>query len=237
MVDKKRIKNKLDKRYFGREAEEYDTLRIKDIRDKEVFEREAEILKEFLKKCKKGPILDVACGTGRLFPYYGKRKIYGIDISKDMLKKAKKRSKKAVLKTSDAEKIPYPSNKFLVVITSRFICHTPYYEKVIKEMVRVLKPGGCLLIDFPNKYSLTYFPTKFRLLTKKLRYYNLFTYSQIKDIAKRNNLEIEEIKTKAFFPPKLIPKRFHNFTRKINEKLSRIFPLISTPLHIRFIKK
>jgi ubiquinone/menaquinone biosynthesis C-methylase UbiE len=68
MVNKKKIKNRLDSRYFGIEAKEYDYSRVEDIRDRELFKKEAEIIKRFLKKCKKGAVLDVACGTGRLFP-------------------------------------------------------------------------------------------------------------------------------------------------------------------------
>jgi ubiquinone/menaquinone biosynthesis C-methylase UbiE len=237
MVNKKKIKNRLDSRYFGIEAKEYDYSRVEDIRDRELFKKEAEIIKRFLKKCKKGAVLDVACGTGRLFPYYGKRIIYGIDISKDMLKIAKKRGKKAKLKVADAENIPYSSNKFPVVITSRFICHTPYYEKAIKEMARVTRPGGCILIDFPNKHSLTYFTTKIRLALRKLKYYNLFTYPQIKKLAEKNNLEIKDIKTKAFFPTKIFPKKFHKLSKKLNEKLAQLFPYLSNPLHVRFEKK
>ena len=187
---KKKIKEELAKQYFGNPARDYDYKRTKDIRDCDVIEREIEITKKFLLNSKKGKILDVACGTGRLFPFYGKREIYGIDISKDMLKIAKKKFPGAKLVVSDAEKIPFKPNYFPVVITSKFIVHTPNYEKVIKEMNRVVQPGGSIIIDFPNKRSLSYLPTKMRLLTGELRYFNLFTFSKIKSIAKKYNLEI-----------------------------------------------
>lgn len=238
MEEKTNVRNRLSKRYFGKEVENYETSRLADARDRDVFQREVDIVQGFLKNSLNGPLLDVACGTGRVFPYYGDREIYGIDISKDMLKIAKKRKPSARLKVSDAEKIPYTDNKFSVVITSRFIMHTPEYEKVISEMSRVVKKGGSLIVDFPNKFSLSYFTTKYRLKNKSgtLRYFNLFTYSQIRDIAKKNNLQIVEVKAKTFVPAKILPEKLHNLTKKINHLLSSAFPLISTPLYIRFVK-
>ncbi len=235
-MEKEKVKKGLDKRYFGKLAEEYDDIRLKDAREKDIFERETEIVTSFLKKSEKGRILDVACGTGRVFPHYEKRIIYGVDISKDMLKKAKKRFPKAILKTASAEKIPYKNNMFSVAITSRFTCHTPYYKKAISEMTRVVKPGGSIIVDFPNKHSLSYFPTKIKLMTGKVKYYNLFKYSEVKEIAKENNLKIEEIKSKAFLPPRILPRSLHKITRFLNDNLADLFPRLSTPIYVRFIK-
>jgi ubiquinone/menaquinone biosynthesis C-methylase UbiE len=237
-MEKEKVKERLSKRYFGKEVKIYESERLKDIRDKDVFEKEVKIVKDFLKKSNKGKLLDVACGTGRVFPYYGNREVYGIDISEDMLAIAKKRLSSAKLKVSSADKIPFEDNYFSVVITSRFIMHTPDYEKVIKEMIRVTKRGGSIIIDFPNKYSLSYFTTKKRLSSKKgnLKYFNQFSIKEIKEIAEKNNLEIKEIKAKTFFPAKILPKNFHKMTRILNNWFTAIFPKLSTPIYVHFIK-
>ena len=206
MEKKKLVVDKLSKKYFNKIADSYDSSRIDDVRERDILNKEFKIVKRFLKKSKSGKILDIACGTGIVFPYYGDRAIYGVDISKDMLKYAKSRTPKAKLKIADAKNIPYKDNTFSVVITSRFICHTPEYEKIIKEMTRVVKPGGSLIIDFPNKYSLSIITTLIRLWTGKLAHYNLFSFSQIKKIAKSNNLKVEEVMAKAFIPPKIFRK-------------------------------
>ena len=239
MEKKEKIKKRLSTRYFKKEAKDYDEIRLKDFREKDIFAREIEIVRKFLKNSKKGLILDVACGTGRVFPFYENRQIYGVDISKDMLAKAKRRVPTAKTFVGDAEKLPFKSEMFSVVITSRFIMHTPEYEKAIKEMARVVKPGGSLIIDFPNLYSLSFFSTKIKLTLKigRLKYYNLFTYGQIKKISKKNGLTIKEVESKAFFPPRILPENMHKFTKLLNSLFTRFLPLLSTPMYIRFEKE
>ena len=190
-----------------------------------------------MKNTGKKNILDVAWGTGRFFPLYYPRKIYGIDISKDMLKQARKRKLAKELKLADAENIPYSNNKFDVIITSQFIMHTPYYEKVIKEMSRAAKKKGSLIIDFPNKYSLSYIPTKIRLLTRILRHFNMFTKNQIENIASKNKLKIKEIRGTVIFSPMLLPKFLTNFSEKANKFLIKLFPNLTYTYYVHFIKE
>ncbi|MEM3405616.1 MAG: class I SAM-dependent methyltransferase [Candidatus Pacearchaeota archaeon] len=237
MKSKKKIKEELANQYFGKEAEEYDYVREKDPRRKAVIEIQKEITSSFLKDTGKKNILDVACGTGRFFGLYTPREIYGIDISPDMLKQARKKKGVKKIVIADAEKIPFPNNMFDVVITSQFIMHTPFYMKVIKEMVRVAKKGGSIIIDFPNKYSLSYLSTKIRLLKGKLRYYNLFTKKQILKIAKDNNLEIKQIRGTVIFSPMFLPKSFTKLSIKLNSFLLKLFPELSYVYYVHFIKK
>lgn len=240
LKNKEEIKKKLAEHYRGKEAEIYDKERMIDVRSRDIFERDIEIIKRFLSHSKKGKLLDVACGTGRAFPFYGKREIYGVDISEEMLKQAEKLRAKAEikeLKVCDAEKLPYKDETFSVTTTSRFICHTPNYKKVIKEMARVTQKGGSLIIEFPNKYSVSYLPTKIRLLTGKLRNYNLFSLAEIRRIAEENNLDIAEKEAKVFITPKFFPRIFHKKVKKLNKLLVRLFPNFSYPYYVRFIKK
>lgn len=234
---KTEIKKELDGRYFGKTAKTYNRNRSTDVRDRDVLDREVQIVQQFLRNSKKGKILDVGCGTGRIFPFYGNREIYGVDISKDMLDIAKKNHPKAHFKISDAEKLPFPSNSFPVVITSRFICHTPNYEKAIKEIARVAQPGGSILIDFPNKYSLSFFSVKMRIMKGRIEYFNLFTHSDIVKIAKDNNLEIAEIEGKIVVSAKLFLKPLHGIIKSLNARLVGVFPGLSYPRYVRFVKK
>lgn len=236
---KEEVKKKLAEHYHGKEADIYDKERLQDIRTRDIFDRDMEIIKKFLSNSKKGKLLDVACGTGRAFPFYIGREIYGVDISKDMLEQAEKlkiKTKIKELKVCDAEKLPYKNETFSVSIASRFICHTPNYRNVIKEMTRVTKKGGSIIIEFPNKYSISYLPTKLRLLTGKLRNYNLFSSKDIKKIAQENNLKIAEKEAKVFITPKAFPKRFHEKVRRLNKGLVKLFPGLSYPHYVRFVK-
>lgn len=237
MRNKEKVKDSLGKFYTGGVANKYDYARVNDIRQRDALDREAEIIKEYLQGSNKGDILDVACGTGIMFKHYGNRKIYGVDISEDMLKIAKNKFPNAQLSKADAEKLPFPDNKFSVVITSKFICHIPNYKKVISEMVRVTKPGGTIIIDFFNRDSLTFPTTKIRLMTGTLRHFNLFSYKDIRKIARENNLEIKKLRSKVFIPLKVFPKFAHKLANKINTKFADVFPKYSSPIYVKFIKK
>jgi ubiquinone/menaquinone biosynthesis C-methylase UbiE len=234
---KKIIKKELASQYFGKEAEIYDAARSEDPRRRAVIDIQKKITQGFLKDAGGNNILDVACGTGRFFELYGNRKIYGIDISPEMLKQAAKRKGVKKVMTADAENIPFKNDTFDVVNTSQFIMHTPFYRKVIKEMTRVAKKNGSIIIDFPNKFSLSYFFTKRRIATGTFRHYNLFTLSEIKDIARENNLKIREIRPTVVFSPMLFPESWIKFSMGFNALLTKIVPSFAYVRYVHFIKQ
>lgn len=233
---KEQIKKELSEQYFGEESQKYNEVRIQDPRRAYVVGRQSEITKTFLKNEQCKEILDVACGTGRFFYLYP-GKIYGIDISSDQLSEAGKNNKKAILKVCDSAKICYPNEKFDVTITSQFIMHTPEYKKVISEMGRVTKKGGAIIIDFPNKISLSYLPTKLKIFLGKLRYYNLFTLKKIRDIARENNFEIELIEPTVIITPAIFPKSLLNLSSFLNKKLTKLLHRFTYVYYVKFRKK
>jgi ubiquinone/menaquinone biosynthesis C-methylase UbiE len=235
------IENKefLSGHYTGKEAEDYDYNReVKDIRRFAEVKKQIKNTEEFLRGLPDGKILDVACGTGRYFKLYGKREIHGVDISEDMLKFAKEVDKKAVLKVADGEHIPYGDNSFDIVITSQFIQHIPDYLNVLKEMGRVCKKRGHLIVDFPNRNSLSCF---FRFIKRSLglvkRPYNFFTEKEISKISEDLNLEIVEVRKTIFITPVLFPKSMVNFSMKLNDLLMGTFPGMSYKNYVLFKKK
>tara|TARA_Y100000310_G_scaffold204358_1_gene204616 strand:- start:5105 stop:5812 length:708 start_codon:yes stop_codon:yes gene_type:complete len=225
--------------YTGEEAEQYDYRREeKDIRRYAEVKKQIKNTRDLLKGLPNGKILDVACGTGRYFKFYGEREVHGIDISKDMLNLAKAVDQNAVLKVADGENIPYGDNSFDIVITSQFIQHIPNYLRVIKEMRRVCKSGGYIIIDFPNRYSLSCF---FRFVKRSLgvvkRDYNFFTMKEIKTISKELGFEIIDVKKTIFITPVLFPKSMVNFSMKLNSLLINFFPRMSYKNYVLFRKK
>lgn len=103
-------------------------------------------------------ILDVATGTGdfaieamKLNPL----KIIGVDISEGMLaigrEKVKKLGLEAVieLRKGDSERLPFSDNSFDAVIVSFGVRNFENLEKGLRDMNRVLKPGGtCVVLEF-----------------------------------------------------------------------------------------
>lgn len=240
VMDSKRkaiIKKQLSEEYYGKEAKDYNSIRSATPGRKQIVNIKNKIFTKLLNKAKGKKILDVACGTGRFLHLYGDREIHGIDISSDQLKEARKLNLAKKLTVADAENIPYPDNFFDVVITSQFIEHIPQYEQVIKEMVRVTKPKGSLIIDFPNKHSLTYLPTKFRILKGKLRHLNLFTKKQIINLSKKNNLQIKDYENTVIITPNIFPGFFQSIVSKINSFFIKKLPQYGYLHYVRFQKR
>jgi ubiquinone/menaquinone biosynthesis C-methylase UbiE len=105
-------------------------------------------------------VLDVGCGTGTLAIAAKRRvgsagSVYGIDASPAMIARATKKAKKAgagvTFESGLAESLPFPDGRFDVVLSTVMLHHLPRTarEQGVREMGRVLKPGGRLLaVDF-----------------------------------------------------------------------------------------
>ena len=102
-------------------------------------------------------IIDVGCGYGTSLKYFhslGYKNIYGIDPDNDLAKTIPKEI--AEIKNGVAQKIPYPDESFDVVFVNGALHHMPIrketYKEAIKEMDRVLKPGGHVFFMEPAMY-------------------------------------------------------------------------------------
>tara|TARA_Y100000034_G_C6907469_1_gene421595 strand:+ start:3351 stop:4154 length:804 start_codon:yes stop_codon:yes gene_type:complete len=99
--------------------------------------------------------LDAGCGTGRhLINLPDHVKLYGLDGSGPMIEEAKKKVKNAKFFVSDVEKMPFPDNYFDVVISVRVLQHLTDHDRAVKEMCRVLKKGGKMIVMNYNRYTL-----------------------------------------------------------------------------------
>lgn len=103
--------------------------------------------------------LDIACGTGNMSFKLAKRfeKVYGLDISKGMLKRAKKLKIKRAKNMQiyfiygDGEHLPFKDESFDAVTCMLAIEHFSNTEMAVSEMKRVLKGGGILVINLLEK--------------------------------------------------------------------------------------
>ena len=105
-----------------------------------------------------GSILDVGCGTGALLHElavtFPECRLAGIDPSPEMLSIARRRLPANVeLKRGWAEKIPYSSEIFDTVVSCNMFHYIRQPHEALIEMVRVLQPGGTLVItDWCDDY-------------------------------------------------------------------------------------
>ncbi|MBE6799894.1 MAG: class I SAM-dependent methyltransferase [Ruminococcaceae bacterium] len=93
-------------------------------------------------------ILDIACGTGTLFPFYFERKVNsvtGIDISPEMTKIAKEKFPEIKVICGDAEEYRF-DKKFDIIMIYNAFPHFPNPEKLIKHIAGYLNDGGRLTV-------------------------------------------------------------------------------------------
>jgi len=96
-------------------------------------------------------VLEVGVGTGKNFSFYpGFARMTAIDFSPKMLEQAKRKQERKQLHVHldlmDVQRLYYADNSFDTVIASFVFCSVPQPRKGLKEIHRVLKPGGQLLL-------------------------------------------------------------------------------------------
>jgi ubiquinone/menaquinone biosynthesis C-methylase UbiE len=94
-----------------------------------------------------GEVLEVAVGTGLNLPFYPEGvSLTGIDLSERMLGLARERGRPVTLKQADAHALPFDDGSFDTVVCTFGLCAIPDVDKAVAEMVRVLRPGGRLIL-------------------------------------------------------------------------------------------
>jgi len=98
-----------------------------------------------------GRVLEVGVGTGLSLPAYRRElEIVGIDLSPDMLDKARERADRltnvAGLHEMDAAELKFPDGSFDTVVAMYVMTVVSEPEKVMRELARVCRPGGEVLI-------------------------------------------------------------------------------------------
>jgi len=96
-------------------------------------------------------VLEVGVGGGNVLEHIGGMQ-FGIDLSPFILRKARARlGARASLVRSDAMALPFRDGAFDRVYCSEVLEHVLDPESVIREMRRVLAPGGIAVISVPNE--------------------------------------------------------------------------------------
>ncbi|MGX7674464.1 class I SAM-dependent methyltransferase [Plantactinospora sp. DSM 117369] len=107
--------------------------------------------REWLTARAHGRVLEVAIGTGRNLPLYpADVTITGIELSPAMLAIARQRAADlgldVDLRSGDAQALPFDDEAFDTVVCALSLCTIPDPAAAIREMRRVLVPGGRLLL-------------------------------------------------------------------------------------------
>jgi SAM-dependent methyltransferase len=112
-------------------------------------------------------ILDLGCGTGeithRLAQHYRQSSVIGVDILESNLEIARRAnvdlSDRVVYKQGDAFALKFPNDHFDLVVCRHMSQSVPDFPLVLREITRVLKPGGWLHL-LSEDYAMLKFPVR-----------------------------------------------------------------------------
>lgn len=113
-----------------------------------------QLTSEIAQRVKSGRVLDVGCGPGQgacaLARSAPELVVDGIDLAPAMIQEAERRAKKigqtrVSFAVGDALNLPFPDSQFDAVYTIDSMKHWPDRGKGLREIFRVLKPGGFFL--------------------------------------------------------------------------------------------
>lgn len=189
---------------FNQFSEDYDTW-YETKMGKFVDEVESEAIFSLLDLPENATILDVGCGTGN-FTYKLANMGYncvGIDIAGNMLKhaKAKQKDKKIKFLEKNAEQTNFEDESFDCIISVTAFEFMPYPDLIYKEMQRLLKPNGSIIIGTIQKGGLWY-----QLYTSDIckdTAYAKATFLSLEDLKNLDNDQVVDFKECLYLPPTL----------------------------------
>ncbi|MBI2442988.1 MAG: class I SAM-dependent methyltransferase [Candidatus Levybacteria bacterium] len=149
-------------------------------------------------------ILDVGSASGwfldRVHRYFPKCHCVGVDIYEPAIKHAKKQYPSLTFKLGDAHKLPFKNSSFDVVICTEVLEHVIDPLAVVKEIERVLVPGGRAIIEMDSGNFLFraawYWWTNMRKGVWRDSHIHIFNSSILENLLMKSELTL--IKKKYF---------------------------------------
>lgn len=202
----------LTQKYSPFEARLYDSLLAERVLALDIYILEHAHLLEVFAKGIPLRVLDVGCGGGQLALHlkevYPHLQVIGIDLSPGQIARARKRSERkgvtVQFEVSDAQSLPFADAEFDIVLSLGAAKHWPDLLLGFSECLRVLKPGGELLVadatsdttmqQVRNFYELLHFPRLIEAPVAKLLYRRMFRPT-------RSISEYQEIAEALGLPP------------------------------------
>lgn len=168
-----------------------------------IFRRE---LEELAERWRGGRLLNLGCGHGADFlPFRQHFDLYGVDFSSEMLRFARKYSRKfnfsVSLALADISRLPYADGSFDRAISVATYHHLKGEGRQagLAELRRVLKPGGEAFITVWNRWQPGFWfkPREIAVPWRKkgetlYRYYYLFSYPELEGLVRKAGFEVLE---------------------------------------------
>ncbi|MBW2004088.1 MAG: class I SAM-dependent methyltransferase [Deltaproteobacteria bacterium] len=179
------------KEFYRNESVRYHALRYETLYGRLFQSLHHHVLCEVLDPLsRQARVLEVACGTGhitKLSVDMGFRPV-ACDLTPQMMHQARALCQGlSLFLETDAFQLPFENETFDALISTRFLHLFPHEQQqlLIVEMLRVLKPGGLLVVDFDNFFSRW-------LLAIPFLIYNLIRYHRVAPDSNYNRIKATE---------------------------------------------
>ena len=171
---------------------------------------ETEYLHKFFKRYNVRKILDAACGTGNHDIYLvGRYNVTGIDLSKELLKIARKKVKGATYYQMNMKNFNL-NRQFDAVTCLDVIEHFRKKDRlaVLKNLDRHLKKGGLLILAFPSKFYIDVVEKVWKIVRRTLHpkitfddegIHDAVDAGEIKDFLKNKGYKIKKEGLSSFY--------------------------------------
>jgi SAM-dependent methyltransferase len=168
-------------------------------------------------------VLEIGCGRGFFAAKIGRnhhpRLLYGCDYSAKAIDIAQQRfpeENNIVWKQEDIQKMSFENASFDTVISCETIEHIPHPGKGLRELYRVLKPGGRLFLTFPNYFNFFGLWCLYRKLINKpyseggQPYVNYILFPSIRLKLKLLGFRVEHFHSSELILPARVPKTYYS---------------------------
>ncbi len=170
---------------------------------------EERLLVELIGPVRGERVLDIGCGDGVLSVHLARAggMVTGLDADPGMLAAARQRANRsgaaAAFVEGDARLLPFYDGSFDVVVAVTVLCFVADAERAAKEMARVLRPGGRVVLGELGRISL--WAAKRRLSgwlgSRTWRNARFRTAGELRRLALVADLEVADARSAIYYPP------------------------------------
>jgi SAM-dependent methyltransferase len=145
---------------------------------------------------KKTEVLDIGCGAGTICFYLANKvkKITGVDISERAINTCKKSSTVLHIKNVEFRTMNFPvelpSGRYDLIILSEVIEHIENDDIAIKNIAKLLRRNGIVLITTPSKNAPLYRMGLLHKFDKSVGHLRRYNMDEIQRICRRNGLKV-----------------------------------------------
>ncbi len=201
---------------------------------------------KILKELPSGRMLDVGCGYGKLSAGLVKMgwQAVGIDIVSGPLQASAVQGVQPI-RGDFLSALPFRDQAFDLVFAGEVIEHTTSERALIRDLARVLKPGGQLVVTTPNLVSLR---NRIYMLLGKLPlnaaaefHYRVFTLESLTNLVESQGFRVQTVSSSYVLFLSEGKGRLHQYLpaglKSLGERLGSIFPSLGAHLIVSARKR